>query len=281
MGHEAPFLSWQCGRANQSAEGTYPRTVSHTPYADLDELLEELLGHWRRILDDNLVGAYLQGSFALGAGDEHSDCDFLVATRRRPNDGQVAELRALHDAIPTRQVHWCHDLEGSYAPIDELASVEHLGQQWLFNNHGHRTLLWDDHCNRLYTRWILREHGVVLAGPAPRTFMAEVPAPSSALARHRLCLPGKSGGRSVTAGPLIRRGVGRLPTTCCGDAPGPALRSATQARSGRGQRLRSGRSVKDEELAERLTAEYSAASRDSCVRAPVASRRRTRARPRS
>ena len=47
-----------------------------TPYADLDDLLDELLGHWRRILGDNLVGAYLQGSFALGAGDLHSDCDF-------------------------------------------------------------------------------------------------------------------------------------------------------------------------------------------------------------
>ena len=54
-----------------------------TPYADLDELLVELLGHWQRILGDDLVGAYLQGSFALGGGDQQSDCDWLVATRDR------------------------------------------------------------------------------------------------------------------------------------------------------------------------------------------------------
>lgn len=43
-----------------------------------------------------------------------------------------------------------------------------------FNNHGHRTLEWDGHCNRAYTRWILREHGITLAGPAPRSFMPPV-----------------------------------------------------------------------------------------------------------
>lgn len=52
-----------------------------TPYGDLDELLVELLGHWQLILGENLFGAYIQGSFALGSGDQQSDCDWLVATR--------------------------------------------------------------------------------------------------------------------------------------------------------------------------------------------------------
>jgi hypothetical protein len=147
-----------------------------TPFYDLDDLLAELLGHWRRILGENLAGAYVQGSFALGSGDLQSDCDWLVATHGPLTEHQIAQLRALHDEIPTRDGHWCHDLEGSYAPLAELASVEHLGRQWLFNNHGHRTLQWDDHCNRAYTRWILREHGLTLTGPTPEFFMAPVPA---------------------------------------------------------------------------------------------------------
>ena len=147
-----------------------------TPYADLDELLAELLGHWQRILGENLVGAYVQGSFALGSGDQQSDCDCLVATRGSLTDLQIAQLRKLHDDIPTREGHWCHDLEGSYAPVDELASVDHLGRKWLFNDHGHRTLEWEDHCNRALTRWILREHGITLTGPVPRLFMPVVPA---------------------------------------------------------------------------------------------------------
>jgi hypothetical protein len=150
-------------------------TTPWTPYADLDELLAELLGHWQRILGVNLAGAWVQGSFALGAGDQQSDCDWLVGTHAHVSDEQVAELRVLHDEIPTRPDHWPHDLEGSYAPVEELATVEHLGNSWLFNDHGHRTLEWDDHCNRGYTRWILREHGITLTGPEPRSFMPPVP----------------------------------------------------------------------------------------------------------
>jgi hypothetical protein len=118
----------------------------------------------------------VQGSFALGSGDQQSDCDWLVATRESLSEAQVTELRRLHDEIPTRDGHWCHDLEGSYAPVDELASVDHLGREWLYNDHGHRTLEWDDHCNRGYTRWILLQHGITLAGPAPASFMPVVPA---------------------------------------------------------------------------------------------------------
>jgi hypothetical protein len=149
--------------------------VTWTPYADLDALLEEILAAWHEILGTNLAGAYVQGSFALGAGDQHSDCDWIVAVRNPLSASQEAALRALHDEIPTRAGHWVHDIEGSYAPITELASVAFLGRRWLFNDHGHRTLVLDDHCNRGYTRWILREHGIVLTGPEPRSFMPSVP----------------------------------------------------------------------------------------------------------
>lgn len=174
--------------------GSYARGVSEpiTPYAELDALLVELLGHWREILGDNLAGAYLQGSFALGAGDRYSDCDWLVATHDLLTDDQIARLRALHDELPTRSQSWCKDLEGSYAPIAELASTTHLGRKWLFNDHGRRTLEWDEHCNRGYTRWLLREHGITLTGPRPADFMAPIAAEllrAEAAAALRALLP--------------------------------------------------------------------------------------------
>lgn len=147
-----------------------------TPYPELDRLLREMLGHWREILGENLAGAYVQGSFALGGGDRHSDCDWLVATRRELTADQVDALRTVHVGLPSRGVPWCEELEGSYAPVAEVASVAHAGRRWLFNDHGHTTLAWDDHCNRAYTRWILREHGITLWGPRPRSFMPVVPA---------------------------------------------------------------------------------------------------------
>jgi hypothetical protein len=162
--------------------------VTVTPYAELDDLLADLLTQWQRILGQNLVAVYVQGSFALGAGDLQSDCDFLVATRGPLTDGEEAGLRALHAEVPHRDGHWCHHLEGSFAPVDELGSVASLGREWLFVDHGWDTMQWDDHCNRAYTRWILREHGLALAGPEPRTWMDEVP-PAILRQESRAALP--------------------------------------------------------------------------------------------
>jgi hypothetical protein len=148
--------------------------MTWTPYADLDALLAELVGTWRSILADDLVGAYLQGSFALGAGDRFSDCDWIVAIRDALTPDQESALRTLHEELPVRPEIWAHHLEGSYAPMTELASIEHKGRTWLFNDHGHPTLEWSDHCNRGYTRWILREHGIAMTGPEPRSSLAPI-----------------------------------------------------------------------------------------------------------
>lgn len=53
--------------------------------------------------------------------------------------------------------------------------VNRLRRKWLFNDQGPRKLHWDDPCNRAYTRWILREHGISLIGPTPRSFMPPAP----------------------------------------------------------------------------------------------------------
>ena len=50
-----------------------------------------------------------------------------------------------------------------------------LGVPWLFNDHGHRTLIWDTHCNSAHARWILRNHGIVLDGPPITSLVDEVP----------------------------------------------------------------------------------------------------------
>ena len=51
-----------------------------TPYADLNPLLEDFVAGVQAVLRENLCGAYLQGSFAVGGADEHSDVDFIVVT---------------------------------------------------------------------------------------------------------------------------------------------------------------------------------------------------------
>ena len=150
--------------------------MSPTTFPELNELLAELVAHVESVLECNFVGAYLTGSFALGAGDLHSDCDFLIVTEDQVTGDQEGDLRRMHDEIPTRPGHWPHDLEGSYAPRADIASLAGLNRDWLYVDRGWRDMQWGTHCNNEVVRWTLRERGVTLAGPNPRELVAEVPA---------------------------------------------------------------------------------------------------------
>lgn len=53
-----------------------------TPYPELNQVLDELVSRIEQILGSSFVGAYLQGSFAVGDFDRHSDVDFIVVDNR-------------------------------------------------------------------------------------------------------------------------------------------------------------------------------------------------------
>ena len=160
-----------------------------TEYDELNLLLADLVAEARRVLGDAFVGAYLQGSFALGAADLASDCDFLVVTAGPVTDEEFAGLAALHAELPTRPGHWSRHLEGSYAVQAELRCLAGLGRPWPYVDHGSRELQWDTHCNSEVARWILHEHGVTLAGPPARDVVDAVPG-EALRERMRVELPG-------------------------------------------------------------------------------------------
>jgi hypothetical protein len=122
------------------------------------------------------VGAYLQGSFAVGDADMASDCDFLIPVHGPITAEQEAGLRALHREFPARPEHWAQHLEGSYPDGDELRTLDALGKPWLYIDHGLAEMQWSTHCNTEVVRWSLRECGVTLIGPDPKTLVDEVSA---------------------------------------------------------------------------------------------------------
>lgn len=150
-------------------------TENPTPYPDLNEVLEELVSSIQNVLGDNFIGFYLQGSFALGDFDEHSDVDYIVAIHKELSDDQVSSLQTMHGRIFDINDGWPQHLEGSYFPADILKDYSRSGEKLWYLDNGHRQMELSDHCNTVLVRWIVRESGVTLAGPPPKTLVDPIP----------------------------------------------------------------------------------------------------------
>jgi predicted nucleotidyltransferase len=149
--------------------------VAPTPYPDLNNVLRELVESVQAVLSDNFVAACLQGSFAVGDFDRHSDVDFIIVTGEELSDDQVQGLQTGHERIFSLDCGWAQHLEGSYFTKEILRDYSQRGKQLWYLDNGHRSLARSDHCNTVVVRWILREHGVALAGPAPATLVDPIP----------------------------------------------------------------------------------------------------------
>jgi len=170
-----------------------------TPFPGLNAVLAHLVEGAQTVLGEAFVGAYLQGSFAVGDADEMSDCDFMVVTARDLTADEIATLDALHAAIhDLPHEPWRHRLEGSYAPAAVLRRLaaeprdppgEPRAADWtdpgmagaparrypfVYLDHGAKRTVRSEHDNSQVVRWSLREKGVVLAGPDPRDLIDPV-----------------------------------------------------------------------------------------------------------
>ncbi|MEP7359516.1 MAG: aminoglycoside adenylyltransferase domain-containing protein [Anaerolineales bacterium] len=149
-------------------------TMHPTPIAELNAVLDALITGVRPILGDNFVGAYLQGSFAVGDALSHSDVDFVVVVRADVPDAMVPALQAVHVQVYDLPSDWAKHLEGSYFPHDLLCRPETAGQPLLYIDNGSRVFERHPHDNTLVVRWILRERGVTLAGPPASSLLEPV-----------------------------------------------------------------------------------------------------------
>ncbi len=136
-----------------------------TPYPELNEILEELVRRQRASLGERLVGTYLQGSFAVGGFDMHSDVDFATVLTGALTDSEIARLQQMHReffALPSR---WARALDGSYFPSRIMRSCSERGRDLWYLDNGHDQMVRSEHCNTAVVRWIVRNCGVRLAGP--------------------------------------------------------------------------------------------------------------------
>jgi hypothetical protein len=143
---------------------------------DVSDMLVLLLQGVRRELGDNLTGVYLRGSLVTGDLDPAtSDIDLLAVTERPVSEWEFVGLGELHDRLAKAQNPYAREVEIAYIDRTALRRFQ-PGLRHPTLGRG-ETLAWTEHRdNWILERWVVRERGVALLGPDPRTLIDPVSA---------------------------------------------------------------------------------------------------------
>lgn len=145
-----------------------------TAYPDVNKILNMLLANVTRILANELVGMYLYGSLSSGDFDpETSDIDFLVVTTSTLSNKTIGELEAMHHRMWESGEKWASKLEGSYIPRREIRRHDPRSSPCPTVNEG-KFYLDTRGSDWIIQRHIIREQGVILVGPDPKTLIDPV-----------------------------------------------------------------------------------------------------------
>jgi predicted nucleotidyltransferase len=147
-----------------------------TDYPEVNSVLRELLSGAQRTLGDHFVGMYLDGSLAIGDFDpEKSDIDFVVVTNAGVSSETFEVLKAMHDRIAAGASKWARELEGSYISRRALRHDRRPAAHPYIDRGSVLAMVQPENGYWLIHRHMLREHGVVLAGPLPQTLIDPIP----------------------------------------------------------------------------------------------------------
>lgn len=141
----------------------------------IEKLLVTVTENVRKVLTDNLIGAYLFGSLTYDDFKPgRSDIDVQVFVRNVPSEDELRALQAKHAQLEHEFPEWQNRIEASYTPIDWVNQVlppptprpyygngvfyerAPYGNEWLIN---------------LY---LLRKYGRALYGPPPAEILPEI-----------------------------------------------------------------------------------------------------------
>jgi hypothetical protein len=141
-----------------------------TPYQDVNAFLNLLLSTMQAILGDHFIGLYLGGSLALGDfNPNRSDIDFVAVTVDELPLETIIALEKMHTRLWASGAKWAMKLDGSYVPQQVIRHwtsddppcpfVEE--DRFYVTNQGSAVI----QCH------IIRQYGVMVAGPSPHTLI--------------------------------------------------------------------------------------------------------------
>lgn len=145
-----------------------------TKYPEVNKTLNQLLMSASQVLGNQLVGMYLYGSLSSGDFDpETSDVDFLVVTTSTLSTKTITDLEIMHERLWKSDLKWAAKLEGSYIPKRDIRRHNPRSEPCPTVNEG-RFYLDRRGSDWIIQRHIIREQGIILAGPDPKTLIDPV-----------------------------------------------------------------------------------------------------------
>lgn len=143
----------------------------------MNAIVHAILSGAQKVLGDGFLGMYLYGSLASGDFDpQNSDIDFVVVTVTELSTETISALTAMHARIAAGRSKWATEIEGSYIPQHALRRYDpaHAQHPHIYRGTGEgesRLIVMQHDSDWVVQRHILREHGVVVVGPDPRTLI--------------------------------------------------------------------------------------------------------------
>ena len=146
-------------------------TVHPTQHNDVNEILILLLASVKETLKGQFVGLYLYGSLSSGDFDlDSSDIDFLVVIEDILPESAVLALEDMHNRIWKTGWKWAAKLEGSYVHRELIRRHDPNGAPCPTVNEG-KFYLDKRGSDWIIQRHVIREYGVIIEGPNPKTLI--------------------------------------------------------------------------------------------------------------
>lgn len=145
-----------------------------TPYAEVNDLLDILRSGIGEVLGGKLVGISIFGSLVTGEFDvDLSDIDLAAFIATDLTETEFAWLEQMHAAITAANPRWDDRIEVGYITTELLRSFDPRGTIAVISP-GEPFHLREAYASWLFNLHVLREQGLALCGPPPRSLIAPI-----------------------------------------------------------------------------------------------------------
>lgn len=142
---------------------------------EIEALIGLFLSKVKGVLGERFVGMYVFGSLASGDFNlDTSDIDWVVVTDTDLSQDVIAQLGVLNDDLISSSPEWGQRLEGSFLPQHVFQDFNPDHKMYPSISVGGNFDLDSKGIEEAVQRYMVREDGIVLAGPSPKTFIDPV-----------------------------------------------------------------------------------------------------------